>query len=325
MIYNIEKKRAFVAGHKGMVGSALLRRLALESCVVLTAERSDVDLRRQEQVEAYFRDTRPDMVFLAAATVGGIVANDTRPAEFLYDNLMIQSNIIEAARQVGVEKLLFLGSSCIYPKFAPQPISELSLLTGALEPTNQWYAIAKITGIKTCQAYRRQYGCDFISLMPSNLYGPNDFFDLNGSHVIPALMSKAHSAKKKQNGALTVWGTGAARREFLHVDDLADACIFLMRNYSGEEFVNIGTGEDLTIHELAILIAETVGFTGKIEFDSRKPDGSPQKLLDTTKAKLIGWESKTPLLNGLKSVYQWFLEHQDNIRGVNSTTVDFAQ
>jgi GDP-L-fucose synthase len=315
MPFELAGRKVFVAGSRGMVGSAIVRRLAAEDCAVLTATRSELDLLRQADVEDWFAANRPEAVFLAAATVGGIVANDTRPAEFIHDNLMIQANVIEAARRFGVAKLLFLGSSCIYPKFAAQPMTEAALLTGELEPTNQWYAIAKIAGIKTVQAYRRQHGCDFISVMPTNLYGPNDYFDLTNSHVIPALMMKAHRAKLAGAPALPVWGTGAARREFLHVDDLADACVFMMRHHSGEDFINIGTGADVSIRELAEMIGRVVGFEGELAFDTTKPDGTPRKLLDVSRAAALGWRARTPLEQGLREVYAWFLEQDGAVRG----------
>ncbi|MCZ8036145.1 MAG: GDP-L-fucose synthase [Novosphingobium sp.] len=314
----IAGKRVFVAGHRGMVGSAIVRRLAQIDCKVMTVPRAEVDLRRQDAVEAYFDRERPQIVFLSAATVGGILANDTRPAEFLYDNLAIQNVVIESARRYSVEKLLFLGSSCIYPRHAPQPIQEDALLTGPLEPTNQWYAIAKIAGIKLCQAYRRQYSCDFISAMPTNLYGPGDNFDLMGSHVIPALMRRAHDAKTGAATHLEVWGTGTPRREFLHVDDLADACIYLMDHYSGEEHVNVGTGTDVSIGELAALVCRAVGYPGEIRLDSSKPDGTPRKLMDVGRLTALGWQASTPLPEGLESVYRWFLKRVESgaIRGL---------
>jgi GDP-L-fucose synthase len=289
-----------------MVGSALLRRLEQENCTLLTVEREDLDLTRQEQVERWMGKARPQAVFLAAAKVGGIVANDSAPVSFLYDNLAIALNVIHAAAANGVEKLLFLGSSCIYPKLAPQPITESALLTGPLEPTNEWYAIAKIAGLKLCQAYRRQLGCDFIAAMPTNLYGPGDNFDLTTSQVIPALMRKAHEAKISGAAEMIVWGSGTPRREFLHVDDAADALVHLMTHYSGEEHVNVGCGSDLTILELARLIARVVGFTGEISTDRSKPDGTPRKLLDTSKLRSLGWQPKIQLEEGLASTYQWF-------------------
>jgi len=307
--YDLTGKRVFVAGHRGMVGSAIVRRLAREDCEVLTAPRDLVDLRRQEEVEDWMRRERPDAVFLAAARVGGIYANDTRPAEFLYDNLMIEANLIEAARRAGVEKLLFLGSSCIYPRMASQPIAEDALLTGPLEPTNEWYAVAKIAGIKLCQAYRRQHGCDFISLMPTNLYGPGDNFDLMSSHVVPALIAKAHRAKCESAALMEIWGTGTPKREFLHVDDLADAAIHLMKTYSDERHVNVGTGRDIAIGDLAGLICDIVGFQGALKFDTDKPDGTPRKLLDTRRLTSLGWQPGIPLLDGLTATYGWFLKN----------------
>lgn len=304
--YSLEGKRVFVAGHRGMVGSAVLRRLSLEPCELLTATHRELDLRRQQNVEEWMGDARPDVLVLAAATVGGILANNSRPADFIYDNLMIEANLINSAYSVGVEKLLFLGSSCIYPRLAKQPIREDSLLTGRLEPTNEWYAIAKIAGIKLCQAYRRQYGCDFISAMPTNLYGPGDNFDLQNSHVVPALLRKTHEAKKAGSNHIIVWGTGTPRREFLYVDDVADALVFLLRNYSEETHVNIGTGSDVTIKELAESICDTVGFRGELRFDSSKPDGAPQKLLNTSKLNAIGWTAKTPLSKGIRETYLAF-------------------
>ncbi len=293
-----------------MVGSALVRRLRSEACEVITLTREQVDLRRQRELERWMLETRPHAIIMAAATVGGILANDTRPGEFLYDNLAIELNVIEAARQTGVEKLLFLGSSCIYPREAAQPMSEDALLTGPLEPTNQWYAIAKIAGVMLGRAYRRQYGCDFISAMPTNLYGPGDTFDLQASHVVPALIAKAHAARDSAEGEIVVWGSGTPRREFMYVDDLADALIFLLKNYSGDEHVNIGTGSDVTIRELAETVARVVGVSGKLRFDSSKPDGTPRKLLDSGKMKALGWSPTTSLEDGLSKTYQWFLEHE---------------
>ena len=307
--YPLANKRVWVAGHRGMVGSALLRRLAGEPCTTITATRDEVDLRRQAAVEEWMAAEKPDAVLLSAATVGGILANDTRPAEFIYDNLAIQTNIMHAAWRTGVEKLLFLGSACIYPKHAPQPMSEDLLLTGPLEPTNEWYAVAKIAGIKMCQAYRRQYGCDFISAQPINLYGPGDNFDLTSSHVIPALMVKAHRAKLAGAPAIEVWGTGTPRREFLHVDDLADALVFLLERYSGELHLNIGTGEELTIRHLAETVARAVGFTGDLVFDPAKPDGTPRKLLDVSRLQSLGWTATTGLEEGLRSTYAWYLDN----------------
>jgi GDP-L-fucose synthase len=315
--FALASRRVFVAGHRGMVGSAIVRRLASESCEILTAGRSQVDLRRQADVEAWFSANKPDAVVLAAATVGGILANDTRPAEFIYDNLAIQNAVIEASHRTGVRKLLFLGSSCIYPKLAKQPMAEDELLTGPLEETNQWYAIAKIAGIKMCQAYRRQYGSDFVSVMPTNLYGPGDNFDLQGSHVIPALILKAHRAKLAGAASFPVWGSGRPKREFLHVDDLADACVHVLKTYSGESHLNVGTGEDIAIADLAALVARVVGFEGRIELDPTKPDGTPRKLMDVSRLAEAGWKASIPLERGLAEVYGWFLEGLANgtIRG----------
>jgi len=305
-LYDLAGKRVWVAGHRGMVGSALVRRLKREGCEILTAGREDADLTRQADTEAWMAESKPQAVFLAAATVGGIMANDTRPAEFIYDNLMIEANIINAAWRCGVEKLLFLGSSCIYPKFASQPMAEDALLTGELEPTNQWYAVAKIAGIKLCQAYRRQYGCNFISAMPTNLYGPNDNFDLASSHVLPALIAKAHAAKISGASALEVWGTGKPRREFLHVDDAADACVFLMKHYSAEGHINVGTGSDIPIGELAALICEIVGFKGGIAYQSDKPDGTPVKRLDVSALAKLGWNARIGLREGIGKTWRWY-------------------
>jgi GDP-L-fucose synthase len=292
-----------------MVGAALVRRLATESCEILTVGREAADLRRQDEVETWLDANRPDVVVIAAATVGGIFANDSRPAEFLYDNLAIETNIIEGARKIDVAKLLFLGSTCIYPRLAPQPMPEDSLLTGPLEPTNEWYALAKIAGIKMCDAYRRQYGCDFVSAQPTNLYGPDDNFDLEGSHVLPALVHRIHNAKLTGAGTVTVWGTGTPRREFLHVDDLADALVFLLRTYSAEGHVNIGSGEEVTIRALAEAVAATVGYQGRLEFDTSKPDGTPRKLADVSKLTALGWRSRTPLAEGLQETYRWFVDN----------------
>jgi GDP-L-fucose synthase len=309
--YDLAGKRVFVAGHRGMVGSAIVRRLASEDCTVLTAARAELDLKDQAAVRAWFAARRPDAVFLAAAKVGGILANDSYPADFLYDNLMIEANVIEAAHACEVEKLLFLGSSCIYPKFAPQPIAEAALLTGALEPTNEWYAIAKIAGIKLAQAYRKQHGRDFISAMPTNLYGPGDNFDLQSSHVLPALIRKAHEAKLAGAGSMAIWGSGTPRREFLHVDDLADACVFLMQTYSGESHVNVGYGDDVTILELVQMVAEAVGFAGEIVRDTSKPDGTPRKLMDSGLLMGLGWQPRVGLREGIAATYRWFLENRN--------------
>jgi len=308
-LYALQGKRVFVAGHRGMVGAALVRRLGAEGCTILTAPRRELDLKDQAMVRACFARERPDAVFLAAAKVGGILANSQYPADFLYDNLMIEANIIEAAFQNRVEKLLFLGSSCIYPKFAAQPIIESALLTGALEPTNEWYAIAKIAGIKLAQAYRAQHGCDFISAMPTNLYGPGDNFDLATSHVMPALIRKAHEAKLKGDRTITIWGTGTPRREFLHVDDCADACVHLMKSYSDAEHVNIGSGEDIAILELTKMVSHVVGFTGTITHDLSKPDGTPRKLMSAAKIRGLGWQPSISLETGLARTYDWFLAH----------------
>ncbi len=307
-MYAIEGKRIFVAGHRGMVGSALLRRLAYEDCEVITAGRGAVDLRDQAQTHAWMLREKPDAVIIAAAKVGGILANDTFPADFLYDNLMIEANLVKASFDAGVGKVVFLGSSCIYPKMAPQPMREDALLTGPLEPTNEWYAIAKIAGIKLCQAFRRQHGCDYVSAMPTNLYGPEDNFDLQSSHVLPALMRKAHEARASRE-PLVVWGTGTVRREFLHVDDCADAIVFLLRHYSGEEHVNVGCGADVSIAEVATLVADIVGHKGGLVFDAAKPDGTPRKLMDTAKLTAMGWQPRIPLREGLASTYTWFREN----------------
>lgn len=306
-MYSLANKRVWVAGHRGMVGSALVRRLQAEGCTVLTAARDALNLKDQAATRAWFAREKPDAVFLAAGKVGGILANNSFPADFLYDNLMIEANIIEAAFTHGVEKLLFLGSSCIYPKFAPQPITEDALLSGALEPTNEWYAVAKIAGIKLGQAYRKQHGCDYISAMPTNLYGPGDNFDLQSSHVMPALMRKAHEAKLKGDKTLTIWGTGTPLREFLHVDDCADACVHLMKVYSDYEHVNVGSGVDLPIFELTQLVCEVVGFQGEIIKDLSKPDGTPRKLMSAEKIRALGWQPRISLKEGLKSTYEWYL------------------
>jgi GDP-L-fucose synthase len=309
------RDKIYVAGHRGMVGAALVRRLHAEGFAnLLLAERKEVDLTRQAAVEDFFAGQRPDFVFLAAAKVGGIYANDTYPAEFIAQNLQIELNIIDAAYRFGVKKLLFLGSSCIYPKYAPQPMSESCLLTGALEPTNEWYAIAKIAGIKLCQAYRKQYGFDAIAVMPTNLYGPEDNFSLQNSHVLPALLRKCHEAKINNETSVSVWGSGAPMREFLHVDDLADACVYLMQHYSDARFVNVGVGKDISISDLAALVAEVVGFKGELRLDPGKSDGTPKKLLDVSYLKQLGWQSKTELRDGISQTYQWFLEHHNTLR-----------
>jgi GDP-L-fucose synthase len=307
--YSLKGKRIWVAGHRGMVGSAIVRRLACEDCEVLTAQRAEIDLRNQAHTAAWVQATRPNAVFLAAARVGGILENATYPADFLYDNLMIEANIIEASHRAGVEKLLFLGSSCIYPKFAEQPIVEDALLSGALEPTNQWYAIAKIAGVKMAQAYRQQHGRDFISAMPTNLYGPGDNFDLASSHVMPALIRKAHEAKQHGEREIVVWGSGTPRREFLHADDCADACVHLMKTYSESGHVNVGAGEDVTILELTRLVCEIVGFAGAVTHDTSKPDGTPRKLISSDKIRALGWLPKIELHSGIVSTYEWFLRN----------------
>lgn len=312
---NLAGSRIYVAGHRGMVGSAIVRRLAREGCEVLTAGRDTLDLTDQAAVRAWFAQHRPDGVFLAAARVGGIHANNVYPADFLYDNLMIEANIIEAAWRSDVAKLLFLGSSCIYPKFAEQPIREDSLLTGALEPTNEWYAIAKIAGIKLCQAYRRQHGRDFISAMPCNLYGPGDNFDLANSHVLPALIRKAHEAKLRGESDLAIWGTGTPLREFLHVDDLADALVFLMKTYSDEPQVNVGSGYDVTIADLARMVMRVVGLGGELLTDPSKPDGTPRKLMDSSRLAAMGWTASIGLEDGIRGVYQGYLAG-DAVRGL---------
>lgn len=308
--FPLKGRRVWVAGHRGMVGAALVRRLASEACQLLTVDRRGADLTRQLEVEAWCEANRPDVVIIAAAKVGGILANDTYPAQFLYDNLMIEANVIQAARRVGVKRLLFLGSSCIYPKFAPQPIPEQALMTGPLEPTNEAYAIAKIAGIKLAQAYRREYGLDYISAMPTNLFGPGDNYDLQSSHVMPALIRKAHEAKRQGNAAITIWGTGSPKREFLHVDDCADALIHILKVYSEAEHINVGSGEDCTIFELTRLVCDVVGFKGAIVTDVTKPDGVARKLMSGDKLKALGWRPKLSLRDGIADAYAAFLaEH----------------
>ncbi len=307
--------RIFIAGHRGLVGSAIQRRLQSDGYSNLALRSSaELDLRSQAAVEQFFAAQRPEFVFLAAAKVGGIQANNTRPAEFIHDNLVMQTNVVDAAWRHGTRKLLFLGSSCIYPKLAPQPLREEYLLSGPLEPTNEWYAIAKIAGLKLCQAYRRQYGFDAISAMPTNLYGPGDNFDLENSHVLPALMRKIHEANRSGLDHVAVWGTGTPRREFLHVDDLADACVFLMRSYDQEGTVNVGWGEDVSIAELASAIAGVVGFKGQFVFDTSKPDGTPRKLLETSRLTALGWQPSIRLDAGLRSTYEWYLSHLESLR-----------
>lgn len=310
--YSLVGKRIWIPGHGGMVGSALVRRLAKENVgTLLTATRQELNLIRQADVEAWVEKNKPQAVFVPAARVGGILANDRYPADFLYENLMIEANIIHACFKADVEKLLFLGSSCIYPKFAPQPITEEALLTGPLETTNEWYAVAKIAGIKLCQAFRKQHGRDFISAMPTNLYGPNDNFDLNSSHVLPALIRKAHIAKLTGAGSMQVWGSGSPRREFLHVDDCADALVHLMKIYSDDGHLNVGSGDDVTIRELAELVCEVVGFEGELVFDTSKPDGTPRKLMAADKLRATGWTPRIGLRDGIMSVYAWFLQHPE--------------
>lgn len=303
--------RIYVAGHRGLVGSAILRRLQAEGYRnVLTAGRDDLDLRNQKEVNLWFREHRPQYVFLVAGTVGGILANSTRPAEFIYDNMMIHGTVVHAAHLYGAERLLYLGSACIYPRESVQPISEDALLTGPLEPTNEAYAVAKIAGIKLCQAYRRQYGCDFISAMPTNLYGPHDNFDLESSHVLPALIRKFHEAKSEGRREVTIWGTGSCSREFLHVDDLAEGCLFLMRNYQDDEPINVGTGEELTIRELAERVRDAVHPEGQLVFDTSKPDGMPRRLLDVSRIHGLGWRHRIALSDGIRQTYSWFLDNQ---------------
>ena len=317
MTYDLANKRIWVAGHRGMVGSAIVRRLEREQpAEILTVTRQELDLIDQAATRRWLEQARPDAVFVPAAKVGGILANDTYPADFLYDNLMIAANIIQAAHAVGVEKLLFLGSSCIYPKLADQPITESALLTGELEPTNEWYAIAKIAGIKLCQAYRKQHGADFISAMPTNLYGPGDNYDLKGSHVIPALIRKAHDAKMSGADSMEIWGTGEPLREFLHADDCADALVHLMKVYSDHEHVNVGSGEDLPIKDLARKVMDVVGFEGELTHDLSKPDGTPRKLMSADKLRSLGWTPSISLEDGLKDAYAWYLEHQKTARGM---------
>ena len=307
--YSLRGKRVWVAGHNGMVGSALVRRLVKEDCSVLTVNRAQLDLKRLDKVRAWMDENKPDAVFVAAARVGGIMANQSYPVDFLHDNLMISNSIIEGAFETKVEKLLFLGSSCIYPRMAPQPIVEESLLTGPLEPTNEWYAIAKIAGIKLCQAFRQQHGCDFISAMPTNLYGPGDNYDLNSSHVIPALIRKAHEAKLNGDPTMVMWGTGSPLREFMHVDDCADGLVHVMKTYSAHDHINVGYGEDVSILEATKQVCEAVGYEGTLTHDLTKPDGTPRKLMCSARLRALGWSPKINLREGLAKTYQDFLAH----------------
>jgi GDP-L-fucose synthase len=312
--YELRGKRVWVAGHRGMVGSAVVRRLAGEGCETLVAGRDIVDLVRQDSVERFMAREKPQAIVLAAAKVGGIVANDRLPAEFLYENMMIEANVVHAAWANGVEKLLFLGSTCIYPRLAPQPLAEESLLTGPLEPTNEWYAIAKIAGIKLCQAYRKQHGARFIAAMPTNLYGPSDNFDLLDSHVVGALMVKIHRARMTGARSVEIWGTGTPRREFLHVDDCADACVFLLRGYDSPEIVNIGVGEDMTIRSFAETLAKVIGWSGEFVYDTSRPDGTPRKLVDTRRINALGWRARIGLEDGLRDAYAWFVANAPEAR-----------
>jgi GDP-L-fucose synthase len=305
--FDLTGKRVWVAGHRGMAGAAIVRRLKRESSEIVTADRSQLDLLRQADVHAWMADQKIDVVFLAAATVGGIMANSTRPAEFLYENLVIETNVIHAAKSAGVKKLLFLGSSCIYPRMAEQPMREEALLTGALEPTNEWYAIAKIAGIKLCAAFRRQYRCDFVSVMPTNLFGPGDRYDAQNGHVVAALIMKIHAARRSNASTVELWGSGTPKREFLFTEDLADACVFVMRNYSDELFLNVGTGRDMTILELAESIARVAGWKGTFIFDRSKPDGMPRKVMDVSRLAALGWSAQTPFDEGIKQAYDWYV------------------
>ena len=309
--------RIYIAGHRGLVGSAVHRRLLADGFdnLVLRTSR-ELDLRDQQAVERFFAAEKPDHVFLAAAKVGGILANDTYPAEFIYDNLMMEANVIHSSYRHGVRKLLALGSTCIYPKLAPQPLKEAYLLSGPLEPTNEWYAVAKIAGIKMCEAYRRQYGCRFFAAMPTNLYGPGDNFDLEKSHALPAMIRKFHEAKERGDDSVVLWGSGKPMREFLHVDDLADACLFLMDRYEGPGIINIGVGKDISIADLAARVSDVVGFRGRIVYDATKPDGTPRKLVDITKLQALGWRARVELHEGIQTTYDWFLENIEHLRGV---------
>jgi GDP-L-fucose synthase len=319
--FDLAGKRVWVAGHRGLVGSALVRRLQQEGCTILTADRAQVDLTRQAAVEDWLAQEKPDVVFMAAARVGGIQANNTRPAEFLYENLAIETNVLHGAYKIGVQKLIFLGSSCIYPRMAQQPMDEAQLLTGPLEPTNEWYALAKIAGIKICDAYRRQYGADFISVMPTNLYGPGDNFDTSGGHVLPALMRRFHEAKQQDAPAVSIWGSGTPLREFLYVDDLADGVVFLAKHYSDETHVNIGTGEEIAIADLARLVRDVVGYQGALAFDPDKPDGTPRKIVDTAKLAGLGWTPSVSLKDGVRRTYDWLLAQHKAGKPVNGWPV----
>jgi len=312
--YSLAGKKVWVAGHRGMAGSAIVRRLGQEGCEVLTVGRGEVDLRRQAEVEGWMEKHKPQAVFVAAGLVGGILANSTRPGEFIYDNMQIEFNVIHTARLIGVEKLLFLGSSCIYPREAAQPMGEDALLSGPLEPTNEWYAIAKIAGIKLCEAYRTQYGCDFISAMPTNLYGIGDNFDLKNGHVAAALIAKFHRAKVENQPAVELWGSGKPLREFLYADDLADALVFLMKTYSGAQHVNVGTGDEISILELAHLLKKIVGYEGQLTFDSSKPDGMMRKVMQVDKLAALGWKAQTPVEDGFRLAYQWYVNNIDDVR-----------
>ena len=313
-IFPLAGKRIWVTGHLGMVGSAIVRRLGGEGCEILTAGRDDVDLTRQEEVEGWTRENRPDAIIIAAAKVGGILANATYPADFIYENLMIEANLVQAAHNADVHRLLFLGSSCIYPKFASQPMSECALLTGALEPTNEWYAVAKIAGIKLCEAYRRQHGRHYISAMPTNLYGPGDNFDPEASHVVPGLIRKMDDAKRNGSKEVTLWGTGTPKREFLHVDDMADACIFLLAHYDDASHINVGVGEDISIRALAEMVRAVVDFGGELHFDSERPDGTPRKLMDVNRLTALGWRARIGLREGLRQTYDWYRDNHDRAR-----------
>jgi len=310
LLYDLNGKRVWVAGHRGMVGSAVVRRLKVENCTILTAGREELDLSSRQDVDEYVKKSRPDVVILAAAKVGGIMANSSYPADFLWQNLEIQNAVIGAAQRHGVGKLVFLGSSCIYPKMAPQPITEKALLTGPLEPTNEWYAIAKIAGIKLCQAFRQQFGSDFISCMPPNLYGPYDNFDLATSHVIPALMAKAYTAKKAGHDSIEIWGTGSPLREFSHVDDCADAIVFVTKHYSEKEHINIGSGDEVSILNLAKLVQAAAGLKGEISRDLTKPDGTPRKIVDSSRLRALGWRPKISFEDGISSTYTWYVQNR---------------